>query len=153
MLDSNSLDGGNLSPKDNMEKASRFSNAGRLSCNKNAAVSRATSTISCEGDSVGALLLGGGLLVGDCAGVGDCVGVGDCGRLGGAVVIAVAKPVVLPFGSVAVAETSTSFTPTPFSVSEKPPGTLPLLSVVTLMKPRNFLKGWEVGCAAKNSMR
>src|SRR5262249_28675626 len=63
------------------------------------------------------------------------------------------NPVVLPLGSVAVADTSVpTATPTPVNLTEKL-GTLPMLSVIMVVKPRNLLNGPKVGSAAKISMR
>ena len=66
MLASNWSDGGKLCPSNATDKLFNCSNARALSCNNNAAVSRAASSAICTGDNVGGLLLllGGGLLVG-----------------------------------------------------------------------------------------
>ncbi len=65
MVESRSLDGGKLYPRSIAERPSSSNNAVELFCNKYAAVSRAISSVSCIGDSVGVPLPVGGLLDGE----------------------------------------------------------------------------------------
>src|SRR5215469_6429040 len=64
MVESKSLGCGKLCPRNIAERPSNSQSAGTLLCTNNAAVSRATSSVNCSGESVGVLLLVGVVLVG-----------------------------------------------------------------------------------------
>ena len=148
MVESKSLGCGKLCPRNIAERPSNSPSAGTLLCTNNAAVSRATSSVNCIGESLGVLLLVGVLPVGTLP-VGELLGgglLGD-GLLGGRllggglpfseppVVTPLEKGEVFPELSVNVAVTSGSV-PVTVVVAVKAKFCVPVLVGVTVSEPR-----------------
>ena len=137
MVESKSLGCGKLCPRNIAERPSNSQSAGTLLCTNNAAVSRATSSVNCIGESVGVLLVGV-LLVGALP-VGELLG---GGLLGGGllvgertVVTPLEKGEVFPELSVNVAVTSGSV-PVTVVVAVKVKFCVPVVVGVTVNEPR-----------------
>ena len=102
MVESKSLDDGKLCPRNISEKRSSCNNAEALLCNSIAAVSMAISSVICNGESAGALLLGGELLGGGLLG-GGLMGGGGGLLFSEPTLTLLEKAEVLPEVSVSVA--------------------------------------------------
>ena len=148
MVESKSLGCGKLCPRNIAERPSNSQSAGTLLCTNNAAVSRATSSVNCIGESVGGLLLVGVLLVGallvGALPVGELLGGRLLGGrlLGGGplvseppVVTPLEKGEVFPEPSVNVAVRSGSVR-VPVVVAVKVKFCVPVLVGVTVSEPR-----------------